>query len=107
DDDTKRRAIQFTNSIRADGSTDHLAALQAGLSFHPDVLYFLTDADRPQLVPDDLRRIDTWNHGSRILTIEFGRGPSPQEGGILEQLATQSLGEYRYVDVLKWKPPGH
>jgi len=96
-------ARQFIQSVEPDGGTDHLPALKRALSFHPDVIFFLTDAKHPQLSGADLNEIRSLNAGkAKIHCIEFGEGFPVQEGNSLDKLARQNRGSYRYYNVRKF-----
>lgn len=99
--ENKALAADHLAHISAGGGTGHEEALSAALRFHPDVLYFLTDADEPPLTGDQLARLRRLNDGlTKIHTIEFGRGPKESaDRNFIEQLAKENGGEYRYVDV--------
>jgi len=96
----KQRAVQFIRGIVADGGTHHESALNLALNMRPDVIFFLTDADRPELTPSQLQRIANRNRsGTVINAIEFGIGPSLGDENFLMRLAKQNGGSYSYVDV--------
>jgi len=99
--ENKALAADHLARITAGGGTGHEEALSAALRFHPDVVYFLTDADEPPLDGEQLARLRRLNDGlTKIHTIEFGRGPKRSApGNFIEQLAKENGGEYRYVDV--------
>jgi hypothetical protein len=97
-DDNKQRAEQWARGLSADGGTDHMAALKLALGLGPDVVFFLTDADDPQLTEGELAKITRLNRGSVINTIEFGSGPS-RGGNFLVRLAKLNGGQHAYVDV--------
>jgi hypothetical protein len=97
----KAQAHKFVQGIVADGGTEHEPAILAALKLSPDVIFFLTDADQPELTPTQLRKIaDRNRHGTVINTIEFGAGPRLGEN-FLSRLAAQNGGQYRYVDITK------
>jgi hypothetical protein len=97
----KAQAQKFIHGIVADGGTEHEPALLAALALSPDVIFFLTDADQPELTPTQLRKIaDRNRRGTAINTIEFGAGP-PLGENFLSRLAAQNGGQYRYVDISK------
>ncbi len=106
--ENKALAADHLARITAGGGTGHEEALSAALRFHPDVLYFLTDADEPPLNGEQLARLRRLNDGlTKIHTIEFGRGPKQSApGNFIEQLAKENGGEYRYVDVEGLKEDG-
>jgi hypothetical protein len=98
-DDGQRQAGCFVGSIVADGGTDHVRALEVALKMRPDVIFFLTDADEPQLSRNDLDRIQRLNYGSVINAIEFGAGPKSGGQNFLQTLAAENAGQHGYVDV--------
>jgi hypothetical protein len=94
-----RQAENYVAGIVASGGTDHVQALRAALRMGPDVVFFLTDADDPQLSPKELEEIRQKNGGVMIHVIEFKSGPDPGVGNALRKLAEQNRGEYKYVDL--------
>jgi hypothetical protein len=102
-DQNKRQAARFMESIHAEGGTDHEKALRLAAHLHPDVIFFMTDGDDPQLTPAELERIRRLAAGTIINAIRFGTGPKPAEGGWLEELAHQNGGSYVYVDISKYE----
>jgi len=95
----KQLAAEFVRGITADGGTRHMAALQIALNLHPDVIFFLTDADQPQMTPDELTRIRRTNRSTVINAIEFGFGPSAGQMNFLKRLAQENGGQHAYVDI--------
>jgi hypothetical protein len=67
----------------------------------PDVIFFLTDADVPQLQPPDFETIRRINQGTVINTIEFGAGPPRPRYSFLQQLAAENGGQHGYIDVTR------
>jgi hypothetical protein len=102
-ENNKQRAIQFIDSIVAEGGTDHLEALRAATGMHPDVIFFLTDGDQPQLTDRELEKVQRWAAGMIINTIQFSPGPPKAEKSFLEKLAQLTGGEYAYVDSTQLK----
>ncbi|MEK6234528.1 MAG: VWA domain-containing protein [Planctomycetales bacterium] len=99
-DRVKTQARQFIHGVTADGNTDHVKALQLALSMSPEVIFFLTDAERPQLNGGQFAEIRRRNRGTAIHAIEFGRGPAAPGTNQLQRLASENRGNYGYVDVL-------
>jgi len=97
----KRSAERFVQSVTADGATQHMDALRMALNLRPDVIFFLTDADEPQMTQSELSRITRLNRGSTIHTIEFGFGPSRGGSNFLALLARSNGGQHVYVDISK------
>jgi len=93
-------AKRFIERMTASGATRHMPALEMALRLHPDVIFFLTDADEPQLSPDELRRVERLNQGLTVIhAIEFGYGPPTGGNNFLRQLARRNGGQHTYVDV--------
>ncbi|WDI44634.1 VWA domain-containing protein [Bremerella sp. P1] len=101
DEQGKNLAERFVRGIIASGSTQHVDALSLALRMNPDVVFFLTDADQPQLFPADLDRIRKLNKGCSIHAIEFGYGPYDGRRNFLVKLADENDGKHVYVDISK------
>lgn len=97
----KTFARQYIVGVQPDLGTDHLPAIKLALRLTPDVIFFLTDADEPQLTNGELLEIQRLNQGrTRIHTIEFGRGAAlGNQLNFLQKLAQQNGGTHRYYDV--------
>ena len=106
EDKNKQLAENFIRGISADGGTDHMQALRMALGLAPDVIFFLTDADDPQLTADELNRIARLNRGTVINAIEFGVGPPAGRANFLVRLAQQNGGQHAYVDVTRLPAAG-
>lgn len=66
----KQEVARLLESLKAEGSTEHLPALKLALSLQPDVIYFLTDAD--DLRGEHVRAVTQLNRGrTSIHTIEL------------------------------------
>ena len=100
-ENNKQRALQFVDSINAGGGTEHEDALKMATGLHPDVIFFLTDGDRPQLSPRQLEKVQRWAAGTIINTVEFGPGPHPAANSFVAQIAQLTGGQYAYVDTTK------
>lgn len=97
-------AGQWISSIQADAGTNHLPALKRALAMSPEILFFLTDADQPELTAKELNEIKTLNGGrTRIHCIEFGKGPELRTDNFLKKLARDNGGTYRYRDVTAFR----
>lgn len=99
DEQGKQAAREFIQAIEANGGTNHMDALKAGLAMRPDVIFFLTDADQPTLTYEELQRVRRWNYGTTIHAIEFAVGPKVAGDNFLMRLARQNGGQHAYVDV--------
>ncbi|MBA4030837.1 MAG: hypothetical protein C0478_08090 [Planctomyces sp.] len=100
----KTLATQQISAIQPDRGTQHLPALKLALKFSPEVIYFLTDADEPELTSIERKELIRLNQGrSRIHTIEFGQGPELNTENFLKKVARENGGSYRYEDVTRFK----
>lgn len=95
----KQLAANFVGGITADGGTDRMAALRAALSFSPDVVFFLSDADDP-MPESELAEVARLNPRAQtaICVIEFGTARSPRADNFLMRVARQSGGRYGYIN---------
>jgi hypothetical protein len=94
-----RQAESFVTGVTASGATDHVQALKLALRMNPDVVFFLTDADEPQLSPNELKDIQRRGNGAVINVIEFKSDAKRGQESWLRKLAEQNRGEYKLVDV--------
>jgi hypothetical protein len=85
------------HNLVAAGGTDHVQALRRGLALHPDVLFFVTDADDLPLGQIDF--VSRCNRGTAIHAIELSRRRTLRPDGPLAQLAHGNGGTYRRVSV--------
>ncbi|ADG68823.1 von Willebrand factor type A [Planctopirus limnophila DSM 3776] len=99
----KTLATQQISAVQPDRGTQHLPALKLALKFSPEVIYFLTDADEPELTSIERKELIRLNQGrSRIHTIEFGQGPELKTENFLKKVARENGGSYRYEDVTRF-----
>ena len=100
----KQNAVQFIESMTAEGGTRHFEPLLEAIAHRPDVIFFLTDGEaQDDLTAEQLRRVERANNvgrGAQINIIQFGSGgltypPSRS----LQQMAEQNEGQHRYVNV--------
>lgn len=94
----KRQARRLLESLRAEGGTDHLAALKRGLLLQPDVLFFLSDAD--DLTGEQIQAISRFNRGRTIIhTVAVTASPRADAENPLRELARANGGMFRMVDL--------
>jgi len=100
-DINKTLARQQIARVTPDGGTFHYPALKKALSFEPEVIYFLTDADSNAAIhPGDMERLARSNRGrTRIHAIKFGLGAELITNHYVKKLALQNGGRYRYRDI--------
>ena len=100
----KRGAIRYIGGIIADGGTYHYQPLKEAIAHRPDVIFFLTDGEKQDdLTSAQLNDIERENsrfgRGTQINVIQFGGGFTDSKSSVLEQLAVQNHGQYKYVNV--------
>jgi hypothetical protein len=84
-------------AIRAEGSTEHLRALQRALALQPDIIFFLTDAD--DLRSEQVQALTTQNHGRCVIhALQLAATPGSSEESH-RRLAQNNRGVYRRVGV--------
>jgi hypothetical protein len=91
------RVAEWLKDLPASGGTDHANALRHGLMLHPDVLFFVTDADH--LPYAQIESITRGNPGAAIHFIELTRRRNGAPDGPLARLARDNGGTYRRVSV--------
>ncbi|MEQ9412126.1 MAG: hypothetical protein RIK87_30730 [Fuerstiella sp.] len=94
-------AEQEIDRVTATSGTEHLQPVLHALRLQPDVVYFLTDGDQPQLSRRDLETVRRQNRsGACIHVIEFAStAKESREVSWLQLLASQSGGKYSYIPV--------
>ncbi len=100
-EEEKERVRALLAKIPADGATDHMEALRAGLAFGAEALFFLTDGDL--MAHKDVEAIVKEAGKTRIHVIEFGIGPDPGGTTPLRRLGAMTGGSYRYIEVSSFK----
>lgn len=102
--ENKARVRTRLTTIRPDGGTDHAKALQSAFMMKPEVVFFLTDAER--MDPGEARTLRDEAGAIRIQAIEFGEGPEIGGSTPLRDLATATGGTFRHVDLSVWNADG-
>jgi hypothetical protein len=93
---TVEETTRLLVALQASGGTNHVRALQRGLSFRPDDLFLVTDAG--DLSTADVEAVRRFNQGrTHIHAIELTRHASPREASPLARLAEANRGTYRRV----------
>ncbi|MCA9008541.1 MAG: VWA domain-containing protein [Planctomycetaceae bacterium] len=99
-DVNKELAGHEVDRITADRGTAHMPALIEAISLKPDVIYFLTDGDEPELSPAQLAEISRLSGSITIHVVKFGDGTLSSRGiSWLQRIASQSNGEYREIPI--------
>lgn len=96
-------AERFMKGIQPNSGTDRFAALKLALSFEPDAIFLLTDADEPVMSDRELRDLHRLNQrGTAINVVEYCFDENVQAGSFLERLAQQNRGQHYFCDVKAW-----
>ncbi len=94
-----QRVAERLSGLLAEGGTDHLPALRRALALHPDVIFFLTDAD--DLTSDLLRAVARLNPGRHTIIHAIEMNPLNRDRPDMPMhvLARENGGTYRAVDL--------
>ena len=90
-DVNKELAGHEVDRITADRGTAHMPALLEAISLKPDVIYFLTDGDEPELSPAQLAEIRRLAGSLTIHVIKFGDGTLSSRGPIMARTSRQPV----------------
>jgi von Willebrand factor type A domain len=93
----KARVQTLLSTVQPDGGTDHMQALRAAFALHPEVIFFLTDADL--MSRQDVAELISQAGKTRIQAVEFGQVTGLGGSAPLKLLAKSTGGSYRYIDV--------
>lgn len=99
DEATKQRAVAFVRDLAALGGTGHYLALATALRMDPDVVFLLTDGGDPRLTTPEIDEISRRAAGVRIICLQFGFGPAPDDSSAMRILAERTRGDYFYIDM--------
>jgi hypothetical protein len=93
----KARVRNLLSAVQPDGGTDHMQALRTAFGLHPEVIFFLTDADL--MTRQDVAELIPHAGKIRIQAVEFGQVTGLGGSAPLKSLAKSTGGSYRYIDV--------
>ena len=98
DDRDRGLAMRGIRRITPAGGTEHAQPLLTALAYQPDVVFFLTDGEKPGLSLAELDRIVGRNAAAAsIHCIQFGQeGPVPGYANFLQRLSARTGGEYLF-----------
>lgn len=89
----KRDALSWVGSIRGDGGTRPLEAMQFALSLGPDAVWLLSDGEFNESYAEDIRRANP--EGETVIhTIAFHSQGGEQ---VLKRIAQENGGQYRFI----------
>jgi hypothetical protein len=96
----KRRLENFANVIRGvpePGKADPLEAMRRAFAVDPELIYFLTDGDYPDIEQDLLALLEQLNAQRAVKITTIGFDPSPRPRQLLERIAREHGGNCRVV----------
>ncbi len=97
----KGRAMEDIYSLRADGGTNTVTALEIALQLDPDVIFLLTDGeakDDPTI--RDLQRLESMNRKRALINvIQFAQEDRPES--TLVKLAEQNRGKHVFINITR------
>jgi hypothetical protein len=94
----RAEAVRQVDETRAQGGTDHLAALRRAVALGADVIFFLTDAD--EMTAEQVRSITALNRSrAAIHAVEVNDDRESPEETPLKLLARLNGGTHRVVRV--------
>lgn len=94
----KTAAKAFIDAVEADGTTDHILALQEALKLNPDVIFLLTDGeykDDPKL--REVRKIASLCNRKGVVVQVIHLVPEPRPGTTLIELAKRTGGKHLFI----------
>jgi hypothetical protein len=93
---TVRQFIAWLNRVDPGGGTEPRTSFFQVLSLdvRPDVIYFLTDGQFQDIVPDEINELNKRGKKVVINTIQFG---DPSGEDVMREIARDSGGIYRFV----------
>jgi hypothetical protein len=91
-----RQAVALLlEGVRAEGATDHVAALRKALALQPDTVFLVTDAD--DMTAEQVRAVTQLNRGRASIHAVELRDGAAREDGPLALLARLNGGTHRVV----------
>jgi hypothetical protein len=94
----RAEAARLVGEVRAQGGTDHVAALRQAVALEPDVIFYVTDA--AELTDDQVRNVTQLNRArAAIHAVEVNNDREGREETPLKLLARLNGGTHRVVRV--------
>ncbi len=97
--EANRQAVaRLVNGVRAEGGTDHMAALRRAVTLGAEVIFFVTDAD--EMTADQVRTVLRLNRGRAVIhTVEINNDAGTGEDTPLKLLGRLSGGTHRVAAI--------
>lgn len=97
----KKEAMSFLDTvdrIPKPGKADPIEAMKRAFAIEPELIYFLSDGDYPDIADDLERELNRMNANRNVCITAIGFDPSPVPQALLERIAHQHGGHYRSVE---------
>jgi hypothetical protein len=97
----KQMAVNFIDTIDGipqPGKADPIEAMKRAFACQPELIYFLTDGDYPELRKELQKTLQQLNAEERVKITVIGFDPAPKSKALLTQIAEQHGGHYRFVE---------
>jgi hypothetical protein len=97
-EENKAKANEFIDNMKAEGFTNHLAALQTAIDLNPNVIFLLTDGEaKDDLHPSMVRKLYKLCLRKKILLNVVHFCAQPREQCTLIRLAEKTGGQHRFI----------
>lgn len=80
------------------GKADPIEAMKRAFAVRPELIYFLSDGDYPDVENELERTLDQLNAGRSVAITVIGFEPSPRPRALLERIARNHGGNFRFVE---------
>lgn len=93
-----QRANEYIENMKAEGFTNHLAALEVGINMNPNVIFLLTDGEaKDDLHPNMVRKLYKLCRRKKILLNVIHFCNQPREQCTLVRLAEKTGGQHLFI----------
>jgi hypothetical protein len=97
-EENKQRANEYIENMKAEGFTNHLAALDMAIGMEPNVIFLLTDGEaKDDLHPSIVRKLYKICLRKKILLNVIHFCNQPRENCTLERLAEKTGGQHIFI----------
>ncbi len=90
--------LETIDRIPKPGKADPLEAMKRAFAVRPELIYFLSDGDYPDIEGELERTLDQLNADRAVAITVIGFEPSPRPRALLERIARNHGGHFRSVE---------
>jgi len=97
----KAQAMDFLDTITGippPGKADPIESMKRAFAVRPELIYFLSDGDYPDIQAELLLTLERLNPQKAVKITVIGFDPSPQPRALLERIARHHGGHFRTVE---------